>query len=98
MTLVARPTKGQRIGEEPFLAVVRTHGKTSEFRAWINHKEVTRYFKTPRPAPRDGYYVHRARIPSDAPGIRPNRGNVLKVRAVSEDFRHRTVFRVFRSS
>ncbi len=94
--LVARPTQGQRITQAPFPAVIRTRANLSEFRVWLNKREVTGLFGPATPARADGYVVRRARIPADR-GLRPG-GNVLKVREVTDDYRHQTVFRIFQAA
>lgn len=94
--LVVQPTQGQQITQAPFPTIIRTRDDLSEFRVWLNKREVTGLFGPATPARAKGFVVRRARIPASR-GLRAG-GNVLKVRAVTDDFRHRTVFRTFQAA
>lgn len=94
--LVVRPTQDQQINQAPFPTIIRTRDNLSEFRVWLNKREVTGLFGPATPAGANGFVVHRARVPASR-GLRAG-GNVLKVRAVTHNFRHRTVFRIFQAA
>jgi hypothetical protein len=94
--VVAQPARGQEITTAPFPVVIRTRQNLSEFRVWLNKREVTGLFGPPVTAKANGYVVQRARVPASR-GLRPG-GNVLKVRAVTDNFRHQTVFRAFQAA